>query len=106
MTVEEYSNKVQELLKNANGYISGIKLSKDSKVKMNIEIVNGNPALILSEVNDNHEPTKIVYCMELADMDTVRAMQIWIGDALGIIAHTELQKANVNTIENNTTNKE
>lgn len=98
MKVEEYNEKVQELLKAANGYISGIKLSKETNIRMNITSINGNPALVLCEVNDKYEPTKIAYCIEISDIPTARALQIWLGDALGTLAHKELQGADISSV--------
>lgn len=102
MTVEEYSKEVQELLKNnPDGYVAGVKLAKDSKIRMNISNVNGNPAIIFCETDDNLKPTKVAYCLELADIPTVRALQIWAGEALSILAHEELQKTDMKKIIDN-----
>lgn len=98
MTVEEYGKEVQELLKNANGYINGVKLSKDINIRTNVVQVNGNPALIFCETDDNLKPTKVVYCLEFADVQTARAFQIWIADIMGILAHEGLQKSDMSEV--------
>lgn len=100
MTVEEYTQKVQELLIKAEGKVNGVKLAKDVNVRMNISAANGNPAIIFCETDDDLNPTSILYCLELADIPTVRAMQMWLGDAMSILAHEQLQKADMkDTIE-------
>lgn len=98
MTIEEYTNKVQDLLKKANGSVSGLKLSKEENIRMNISIINGNPTLVICEVDKDLNPIKILYCLELADIVTVRAMQVWLSDAMSLLAHDQLQKTDIENL--------
>ena len=94
MTVEEYSNKVSELIKAGNGSFPGVKLGKSEKVRMNIMPLNGNPTLIICDTDENNNPVSIRYCMEMSDVASANVLQIWNSEALNILAHNGLQKTN------------
>lgn len=101
MTIEEYGQKVAELLKSSDGkekVINGIQLNKDCKFKASIISSNGKPGLVFCEVDENNNPIKIAYCIELGDIPSVRALQIWLGDAIGILAHDQLQQTDINEL--------
>jgi len=101
MTIEEYGNKVAELLKSSDGkgkVINGIQLTTDSKFRASIINSNGKPGLVFCEIDDQGNPIKAVYCIELGDIQSTRALQIWLGDALGILAHEQLQKTNMDEL--------
>jgi hypothetical protein len=101
MQVKEYNEKVDQLLKKVmedKKQIEGIVLSNESKVGINVMNINGSPTVTLCKLDDQDNPTEVIYCISVGDIESAKRLNIWSGNIISILTQKALYEGDANAI--------
>lgn len=101
MQVKDYNLKVDELLKKITEdkkQVEGIILEDKSNVGFNVMNINGLPTIVFTKINEKGEPSEIIYCISVSDMESAKRLNIWSSNIMSVLTQKALYNADANTL--------
>ena len=101
MQVKDYNLKVDEILKKITEekkQVEGIILEDKSNIGFNVMNINGLPTIIFSKLNEEGEPSEIIYCISVSDMESAKRLNIWSSNIMSVLTQKALYNADANAI--------
>jgi len=101
MNVKEYNDKVNTLIKASaekDHAINGFIVSEDNNTGINVMNLNGSPSIVFCKVDENDNPTEVIHCISVKDLNSAKRLQIWINKVSAILYNNMIEEEDASVL--------